>query len=154
LESLVQPFSETEITDAFFQMNTFASPGPDGFGSSLYRKYWQLLKPKIFNLFNQLYAQSVDLSAINRAFLVLLSKHESANTTDAFRPISLQNCPVKALAKVLTNRLQTLISSLIHPDQTGFVKGRSIAENFNYAADILNCCHKRKVPSMLIKLDF
>jgi hypothetical protein len=67
--------------------------------------------------------------------------------------ISLQNCLIKAIAKVLTNRLQPHIPSLIHPDQTGFVKGRSIAKNFNYVADLLNYCHKRKVPTMLIKLD-
>jgi len=34
------------------------------------------------------------------------------------------------------------------------VHGRSIAENFVYAADLLSCCHKRKVPTAVLKLDF
>jgi hypothetical protein len=58
LSSLIQPFSENEITDAFFQMNSFASPGPDGFGPCLYKKYWQLVKQGIFNLFIQFHNQS------------------------------------------------------------------------------------------------
>jgi hypothetical protein len=35
----------------------------------------------------------------------------------------------------------------------GFVKGRSISENFSYAANLQNCCHKCKAPTMVIKLD-
>jgi len=34
------------------------------------------------------------------------------------------------------------------------VHGRSIAENFVYAADLLSCCHKCKVPTAVLKLDF
>jgi hypothetical protein len=43
---------------------------------------------------------------------------------------------------------------LVHADQSGFISGRCIAENFVYAAELLNCCHKRKAPAMIIKLDF
>jgi hypothetical protein len=39
-------------------------------------------------------------------------------------------------------------------DQTGFVHGRSISAKFVYAADLLSCCYKRKVPTAVLKLDF
>jgi mannosylglycoprotein endo-beta-mannosidase len=42
---------------------------------------------------------------------------------------------------------------LVDPDQTGFVHGRSIAENFIYAADVLKCC-LRKCPTAVLKLYF
>jgi hypothetical protein len=131
LSSLVHPFTQEEITNAFFLMNTYASPGPDGFGPGFYKKYWQSIKSEIFELFQQFQNQSADISSINRAYLILWPKSDSATSPDAFRPISLQNCPIKAIAKVLTNRLQTFIPAIIHLDQTDFVKGRSIAENFN-----------------------
>lgn len=44
-------------------------------------------------------------------------------TPGAFRPISLQNCAVKILTKLLTTRLQQQINRLIHVDQTSFIKG-------------------------------
>lgn len=94
------------------------------------------------------------LKRFNRATIVLLPKKDDARTADAFRPISLQNCPIKGIAKVLTNRLKPLIPLLVHGDQTGFISGRCIAENFVYAADIVSSCHKRKAPTMIIKLDF
>ena len=73
---------------------------------------------------------------------------------DQFRPISLQSCPLKLIAKVLTTRLQPLVPQLVHPDQTGFIKGRSISENFIYAAEIVQTCYKRRIPTIALKLDF
>jgi hypothetical protein len=39
-------------------------------------------------------------------------------------------------------------------DQTGFIKGRSISENFVMATELVQCCHKRRVPTLVIKLNF
>ena len=61
---------------------------------------------------------------------------------------------MKLFSKVLVNRLKPHITTLVDADQTGFVHGRSIAENFVYAADLLGCCYKRKAPAAILKLDF
>jgi hypothetical protein len=154
LSNLVTPFLESEIVEAFFNMNLNASAGPDEFRPSFYKKFWTLTKPKIMNFFNQFFNLSLDTTSINRAHLILIPKSDGARSPEHFGPISLQNCPIKAIFKLLANRLQKIIPSLIHGDQTGFVQGRSISENFTYAADILKCCHKRKAPAMVFKLDF
>ena len=135
-------------------MDVHASPGPDGFGPSFYRHFWPTIKQDILELFSDFHSGSLLLDGLNRAHLVLLPKKEGARSADSFRPISLQNCPMKLFSKVLVNRLKPAILSIIDPDQTGFVHGRSIAENFIYAADLLSCCHKRKVPTAVLKLDF
>ena len=86
--------------------------------------------------------------------MVLLPKKPGAVTVDAFRPICLQNCSVKIAAKLLTTRMQKEVAGLIDLNQTGFLKGRTIAENFVYAAEMLQLCHKRKVPTLVLKLNF
>jgi hypothetical protein len=43
---------------------------------------------------------------------------------------------------------------MIDIDQTGFLKGRSISENFVYATELVQVCYKRKVPTLVLKLDF
>lgn len=61
---------------------------------------------------------------------------------------------MKLVTKILSNCLRPVIPTLIDHDQTGFVHGRSIAENFVYAADLLSCCHRRRAPTVVLKLDF
>src|SRR4051812_45012504 len=135
-------------------MNSNASPGRDGFGPSFYRRFWHKLKPTITPFFTQFHAHQASLIRFNQAFMVLLPKSNAPTTPDSFRPISMQNGIPKAVAKLLTTRLKTLIPELIHNDQTGFLHGRNIAENFLYAADIITACHARKTPTMVFKLDF
>jgi hypothetical protein len=61
---------------------------------------------------------------------------------------------MKLFSKVMANRLRNAIPLIVDVDQTGFVHGRSIAENLIYAVDLLSCCHKRGVPTTVLKLDF
>jgi len=58
------------------------------------------------------------------------------------------------MSKLLTTRLQLQIHNLVDLDQTGFIRGRSITENFVYAMELVQCSHKRRVPTLVIKLDF
>ncbi|XP_073351793.1 uncharacterized protein [Aegilops tauschii subsp. strangulata] len=54
----------------------------------------------------------------------------------------------------LTSRLQQQIPLLIDEDQSGFVRGRSISENFVYATELVQCCHRRAASAVVLKLDF
>jgi hypothetical protein len=61
---------------------------------------------------------------------------------------------VKFITKILASRLQHEIKSLVDQDQSGFVRKRCIADNFMYAADIIQCCKQRKRKAIILKLDF
>ena len=71
-----------------------------------------------------------------------------------FRSISLQNCSIKAICKALTTRLQYQIHKIIDVDQTGFISGRNISENFVYATELVQTCYRRRAPCVVLKLDF
>lgn len=146
--------SSHEISEALFAMDMNASPGTDGFGPSFYKTFLGKLRPHILSLFSHFHSGDLGLDGLNRTYLVLLPKHDAVRTPDGYRPISLQNCPMKLFTKTMANRLKRIIAELIDQDQTGFVQGRSIAENYVYAADLLSCCHNRRVPTVALKLDF
>jgi hypothetical protein len=55
---------------------------------------------------------------------------------------------------MMTTQLQRDIPRLIDVDQTGFIKGRSISENFIYALELVQCCNRQKLPTLVLKLDF
>lgn len=114
-------------------MDMNANPGPDGFGPSFYKCFWPSLRDKIHALFDAFYDGSLNLDSLNRAHLVLILKKEGICSADSFRPIYLQNCPMKLFTKVLANRLRAAIPRIVDADQTGFIHGRSISEIFVYA---------------------
>lgn len=126
-EELSAPFHADEIGEALFAMDGNASPGPDGFGPSFYKAFWHKLKTLLVQLFFAFHSGSLDLDGLNRAHLIVLPKKEGICTADNYRPISLQNCPMKLFAKVMANRVRQYISDIVDPDQTGFVHGRNIA---------------------------
>jgi hypothetical protein len=61
---------------------------------------------------------------------------------------------MKAVCKALASHLQTQIGSLIDENQFGFLSGRSITKNFVFATEMVQCCYKRKIPTVVLKLDF
>jgi hypothetical protein len=71
-----------------------------------------------------------------------------------FGQFAYRTAVLRLLQKILTQRLQREIAGMIDTNQTGFLKGRSISESFIFAAELVQCCHKRKVPALAIKLDF
>lgn len=135
-------------------MNKNSSPGPDGFGPGFYMAAWSTVAPAVMALAGAFFDGTAELERLNRSYVVLIPKSDAATKPGDYRPISLQNCSLKIVCKMLTTRMQREIPRLIDPDQTGFIKGRSISENFIYVVELVQCCNRRKLPTLVLKLDF
>lgn len=62
---------------------------------------------------------------MSRAVIVVVPKPgKDPELCFSYRPISLLNVDAKILAKVLVTRLNAVILSLMHGDQTGFMPGK------------------------------
>jgi hypothetical protein len=59
-----------------------------------------------------------------------------------YKPISLLNSSIKLITKVLANKLQTVIPKIIHQNQYGFIKSRSIHDCLTWLFEYLHLCHK------------
>lgn len=53
-----------------------------------------------------------------------MPKVEAPSTIKDYRPIYCCNVPYKCITKILANRMQPVLSGLIYPCQSVFVKGR------------------------------
>ena len=70
-----------------------------------------------------------------------------------WRPVTLLTVDFKIAAKAIAKRLESILPNLIHPDQTGFVKGRYVGENIRLISDIMKCTKLQKIPGILVSLD-
>jgi Reverse transcriptase (RNA-dependent DNA polymerase) len=96
------------------------------------------------------YNHDLNLRRINFSSICLLSKKKMPLSLF----ISLINCIMKIISKLLTERLSILMDDLIAPTQTAYIKGRYIMDNVVYAYEDLHTIHKKKIKSVLFKLDF
>lgn len=69
--------------------------------------------------------------------LVLLPKKELPESFSEFRPISLSNFNSKIISKILSERLNPILTKMISKNQSGFGKGRLITENVLLAQEIV-----------------
>jgi hypothetical protein len=154
LQNLEAPFTWQEIINAIKSAPTGRSPEPDGFTNEFYKFYCQDLKHELIQLFDALHSKAIQLQCLNLASIALLPKNESAKEMKDYRPISLQHSIPKLIAKVLANRLQPKIKSLVDEMQSGFLKGRSVIDNFSTAIEMIKCCNRLKRTIIILKLDF
>ena len=67
--------------------------------------------------------------AFNSTVMALVPKCQNPSSIKEFKPISCCTIIYKCITKVIANRLQKYMPILIHPNQSAFVGGRSIADN-------------------------
>lgn len=125
---LTAPFSMEEIKEVVMGMRENSAPGPNGFGVTFFKKFWELLKGDIFYMFQDFWNGSLDIRRLNYGVVTLVPKTKEANTINQYRPICLLNVDYKIFTKVLTNRMVPVAKRVISKNQTGFIKGRNILE--------------------------
>jgi hypothetical protein len=128
LDELTLPFQHAEIDEIVKRMPTDKAPGPDGFNGLFMKKTWQIIKHDFYALCEEFYAGTVNLECINSSYITLVPKITNPETVSDFMPISLLNISLKLLTKVLADRLQSVILKLIHKNQYGFIRSRTIQD--------------------------
>lgn len=58
-----------------------------------------------------------------------MPKVEAPSTIKDYRTIYCCNVPHKCITKIIANRMKPVLSGLIYPCQSVFVKGRNIIDN-------------------------
>ena len=152
-ETCDRPISVDELDQAVKQLNRNKTPGLDGLTCEFYQCFWPLLKNDFYQVLQECIEQKCLPLSIRRAVISLLPKKGDLLEISNWRPVSLLNTDYKILAKVLANRLKSVINDVVQEDQSYSVPDRSIYDNISIIRDSIMYANQNNLPLAICNLD-
>ncbi|KAL0802799.1 hypothetical protein Bca101_057975 [Brassica carinata] len=113
------------------------SPGPDGYFVEFLRSFWSVVGEDFMAAVQELFRNGWLLKHLNNTAIVLIPKTSQACKLGEFRPISCCNIAYKLIAKIIANRLKPILQECISPNQSPFLKGRSLGESVLLSSELI-----------------
>nr|GEX97473.1 putative RNA-directed DNA polymerase, eukaryota, reverse transcriptase zinc-binding domain protein [Tanacetum cinerariifolium] len=132
-DDLEREVSNEEIKRAVWDCGIDKAPGPDGFTFGFYRWYWDIIGNDVVDAFKWFFFAWRDPER---------------------RHISLIGSFYKVIAKVLANRLVTVLDDIVDEIQSAFVTDRPILDGPLILNEIVHWCKNKKKQSMIFRVDF
>lgn len=157
LSGLEMRFTEEEVWSVISELPNEATtkrPALMGFTGILYKTAWPIIKGDVMNAFNVFWTQDTrSLNLLNDAYMMLLKKKKHPEEIKDYRPIRLIHSFGKLITKCLPNRLALVLDGLVPHNQTAFIKGRCIHDNFRTVRLSCKAIHARRTLRVLLKID-
>ena len=128
--ALAAPITKDDVEYSLRHMKKGKSPGCDGLTVAFYLRFWPVIGDLVFDSIS--YAQEVgSFTTFQRLGVLKLLPKPSKDPwlVTNLRPITLLNLDYKLFTKTLADRMKEVLPTLLHTDQTGFVKGRLMGNN-------------------------
>lgn len=152
---LNRELSVEELENALKEMQNGKSPGCDGLPPEFYKRFWGQLGKHLLASFLYSEEQGVLTPDQRRGIITLIPKKgKDRRFIRNWRPISMLNSDYKILAKALAKRLATVLPSLVHHNQTGFIPSRYIGDNIRNTQAIIDFTNETGRSGLVVSLDF
>ena len=154
IAEMKQPLTMDEVGRALYAMKNNKSPGSDGFPAEFYKFFWADLKFIVMRMLSTCYALGVMPQSLQEGIITLIPKSgKPRNKINSYRPITLLNTSYKILSASIANRYKRIISTVIDPAQSGFIKGRFIGDNTRLMSHLISYLKDDKRSGVFLSLD-
>lgn len=147
------PLSLQEVESALFSLKKGTAPGGDGLPVEFYRAFWPLVGVELVEVYQESLGKGELPLTMRTGLVTLLYKKGKKEDLANWRPITLLTTDYKVLAKVITERLKSVVGLVVHPDQTCGVPGRSGSWNLALVRDIISWVEQRQLSLGILSLD-
>ena len=147
------PLTLAEASEALRRSNRNKSPGIDGLTVEFYAQFWDRLGELLVDVFNQGLERGDLPESMKASVTRLVHKKDDKRDLKNWRPISLLNVDYKICSKAISMRLANVLDSIVDPDQTCSIPGRTIFSNLTLLRDTLAFIERTKETGILISLD-
>lgn len=151
---LESDLTKAEISKAVKDLKHGKCPGIDGLTAEFYQFFWSKLSDFLYALYLEIIQDEFLNDSASLGLISLLEKPEkNLLFLPNWRPLTLLTIDYKILAKALANRILPILLYLIHPQQSGFIRGRYIAENILNLTSVIEYCLVHSVNALVLSLD-
>ena len=168
INDLRKKISADEVERALKESANDKSPGLDGIPTEM----WRLLHQQYMSadekeknqycnitevlayIFNDIAEHGItEGMGFNDGWMCPIYKKKEADNIANYRPITVLNTDYKLFTKAIATRLSDVALHLIHPDQAGFIRGRSIFDQIEQTSTTINYAHLKGINGAIIALD-
>lgn len=154
MEMLESDITMDEIKSALFTMAKNKSPGPCGLTVEFFCKFFHLFEEIFSKVFKVIENGKILSRSMRHGIINLVYKNKGdKNLLKNFRPISLLCVDYKIIARIMSNRLKTVLPKLVSESQTCCIMGRDIADTTSSIRDLIEIVEKDNLEAYLIKVD-
>ena len=168
ISNLRKKICADEVEEALRESTNDKSPGMDGIPVEL----WKLLQQQhksadekdrhrfcnitevLAHVFNDITEHGItEGTGFNDGWMCPIYKKKEADNIANYRPITILNTDYKLFAKAIATRLSGVAPEIIHPDQAGFIRGRSIFDQIEQTSTTINYARLKGINGAIIALD-
>jgi hypothetical protein len=150
---LERVFEEEEVRKVVSAMNGDKASGLDGFSMAFFQECWDVLRVDVMKVFSEFHARGLFEESLNASFIALIPKIPGAIDLKDFCPISLVGGIYKIIAKILANKLKTVVEKVFSKSQSAFIKGRQILDPILIDNECLDSRLRSGEPGVICKMD-
>ena len=139
--------TESELLKALPSMNNDKSPGNGCITKKFQAKFWDVVKEPFCASTQQSFIVGKLSTSQKQAITKLIKKkYIDKRFMKSCRPISLLNLDIKLISKVPTNRLKSVIFTIVNQNQAGDVHNR-------FMTDVLEVTNSLDIEGILMRVD-